>query len=305
MPEHLRLEQVLRQRRAVQRDEDLARPAALPMNELREHLLAGAALPDEHHRRIRRRDLAGQLDGRAKRPRRPEEGHAAAVAVRLDELLARAELLALQHHRMRGAAEHEMEVRSGKRLGQVVPRPRAQRFDVRCHAGVSRHHDDERLGVRLESGLEDLDAGHGRHVQIEHDDVEARPLHHLDGFVAATAARHGVAFDLQHARASFAQRAIVVHDEHANGRALRCRDECGVREWGTSCWRPERHGRVRQSTYCIGCGGEIGAEAATGRVHGVPGVGWGGKGPCSCSVARVGQCGWNPTASVGDTGHQV
>ena len=61
--EHLRLEQRLRQSRAVDGNHFPARPAAVGVDELGDDFLAGAALPGDQDRSVRRRHLAGQVHG--------------------------------------------------------------------------------------------------------------------------------------------------------------------------------------------------------------------------------------------------
>jgi hypothetical protein len=56
--EQLGFEQVLRDRRAVDRDEAALGAPAVAMDVARHHLLAGAALAGDHHARLGRRDLA-------------------------------------------------------------------------------------------------------------------------------------------------------------------------------------------------------------------------------------------------------
>ena len=62
MPEQLALQQVLRDRAAVDRDERPSRARPQLVQRLRQHLLAGAALADQQHRDIGRRQ---PLDGAA------------------------------------------------------------------------------------------------------------------------------------------------------------------------------------------------------------------------------------------------
>src|SRR6266566_8045560 len=63
MSEHLGLEQILRQRRAVDRYQLLTGSPAVMMNQLRQNFLASSALAAEHDRRVRRGDATRQRDG--------------------------------------------------------------------------------------------------------------------------------------------------------------------------------------------------------------------------------------------------
>ena len=59
--EELRLDQILRQRRAVHLDERLLRARRVVVDRVRDQLLAGARLAAQQHRRVRRRDLRDLL----------------------------------------------------------------------------------------------------------------------------------------------------------------------------------------------------------------------------------------------------
>src|SRR5207249_9244639 len=102
--EHLRFEESFRQCRAIDRDEGAARATTVEVNELRDHLLAAAALACDEHRRIGWRHLAGEVDRPAKRRRGPEQrdlvgrGLPASLSVLLLTRLARHE------QRMHGAS---------------------------------------------------------------------------------------------------------------------------------------------------------------------------------------------------------
>ena len=61
MAEHLRLEEGLRERGAVDRHQLATRPPAVPVDELRDELLARARLAADHDGRIGGRDLACEL----------------------------------------------------------------------------------------------------------------------------------------------------------------------------------------------------------------------------------------------------
>ena len=164
MAEHLGLEQLLGQGRTVERNENLVRAPAVPVNELREHFLAGPAFAHQHHRRVRRRDLSRQIDCAPEGGRYAEQGGLVAGSVLLLQVCAGLGALTVQQHRVRRAAEHQVQVRAGKRLWQILPRPDSQRLDTGSHARVARHHDDERVRLDLQHRLEDIQARHRRHV---------------------------------------------------------------------------------------------------------------------------------------------
>ena len=61
---------------------------------------------------------------------------------------------------------------------------------------MTRYHDDRRLGALFEKGLQDLDAIHARHFDVEDDEIRVllqsqvdpeRPVGRHDGLVAFVA----------------------------------------------------------------------------------------------------------------------
>src|SRR5688572_6350078 len=93
----------------------------MPVYELRDQLLAGAAFADEHDARVSHRDLARQLNDLAERRRRAEQRHLVAVAVLLHERRAGALAFASALYRNGGAADQDLEMRAGEWLREVVP----------------------------------------------------------------------------------------------------------------------------------------------------------------------------------------
>ena len=113
-------------------------------------------------------------------------------------------------------AEQNLEVGPRKRLGKVVPRPRAQRLDAGIDARVPGDHDDDRVRVRVETRTQQPHARDLWHAEVEQHDVEPIPLEGFARLVPAAAHAHLVAFVLQYAGAALAQRTFVVDDQHAD-----------------------------------------------------------------------------------------
>jgi len=214
VPEHLRFEQAFGQRGAVDRHERPARTPAVVVDELRDHLLAATALPRDEDRGIRRRDLAGQLDGPAKGRRRAEQGdlvgvHVAPLQLRL--LIAR---LACDEQGVDGAPDKHLEVRGRERLRQVVEGPLAQRFDAGIDRRVARHHDDDGVAIRRERRAQQGQPADLRQIQVGQDDIEGPALQQVERLLTPAAHRYVVAFLPQHTGAALAQGVLVVHDQY-------------------------------------------------------------------------------------------
>ena len=216
MPEHLRLEQRLRQGRAVDGHELSAAAAAVVVNELCDELFAGAALAGDKYRRVRRRHTAGELHRAPKGGRGAEDRDQLAVPVGLLELGPDRLRLPGHDHGMGCTPQQDLQVGRRKRLGQIVPGARAQHFEARVDARVPGDHDDYRFRVCFEAQAQQPQSRDLGHVEVQEDDIEPVPLKGLARLLPAAAHSHLVAFVLQHAGAALPQGALVVHDEHAD-----------------------------------------------------------------------------------------
>src|SRR5690606_40071656 len=109
------LEERLRQRRTVDRDQHAVAAAAVMMDELRDQLLPGAALPRDEDRRVRGRDLARQLDGLPERRRVAENDDLVAMALEVFLVLPSAVRGPRGHDHMRAAAHAALAARRRER----------------------------------------------------------------------------------------------------------------------------------------------------------------------------------------------
>ena len=216
--EHLGLEQRLGQGGAVDGHDAPAGAAAVLVNELRDHFLAGATLAADEHRGVGGGHLPGQLHRLAEQRRDADQGDLVAVAVLLHELEAEVAGFPRHHHRVRRPPDQHLEVGGGKRLGQVIPGPGPQRLDAAGDAGVASHHDDDGIPVVLQRRPQDVHARGLGHVQVDEDDVELAALDRVDRLLAAADQGHVVAVHLEHAGAALAQGALVVHYKDADAR---------------------------------------------------------------------------------------
>jgi hypothetical protein len=105
----------------------------------------------------------------------------------------------------------------GERLRQVIPGTGPERFDARRDARVARHHDDDRFLVSRQRRTEDLHSRNRGHIEVDQHDVELAPPNQLERLVTTTERRDVEAIHLQHAGAPFAEGAVVVYDEKAEG----------------------------------------------------------------------------------------
>src|SRR5437879_125350 len=119
---------------------------------------------------------------------------------------------------VRGAPDQDLELAACERLGEIVPRAGAQRFDRGLHRRLPGDDDDDRLGVGRKRGGEQLHPGHLAHVEIHQDHVEGTALERLERLLAAPDRLDPIAFHLERAGAALPHRALVVHDQDAQAR---------------------------------------------------------------------------------------
>jgi len=115
------------------------------------------------------------------------------------------------------AAHQDLQVRRRERLGEIIPRAGAQRFEARIDARVAGDHEDDGVRVRLQAGAQQAQAGDLGHIEVEEHDVEPVALQRLARLVATATQADLIPLVLQDAGAALSQRAVVVHDQHADG----------------------------------------------------------------------------------------
>ena len=177
--EELGLQQVLRDRAAVDRDERPLGPRRQAMDGGGHQLLAGPALALDQHRRVRHRHLADDVlhlghDLRGADELADRQLLAQARPERLDLAAQEAPL----HH-----ARHEVaQLVEDQRLRQVV----VGAFLERLHGGGDRriaghHHDLDRL-VLLADLAQEIEAAHVGHADVADEGVEEAVLEKLEAF---------------------------------------------------------------------------------------------------------------------------
>ena len=95
------------------------------MDELSDHLFAGAALASDHHGRVSLRNASREFHRTLEGGRSAEEQYLFAVAHVRDHRSLHLPRLPCDDHRVRRSAEQHFEMRRRERLGEIVPRARA------------------------------------------------------------------------------------------------------------------------------------------------------------------------------------
>ena len=171
MAEDLALEQLLGERRAVDRHEGPARARAEGVQRARDELLARAALPRDQQRAVVRRDALDALEHvphRVRAAQDPEVLHLASDRRRRPGDHA---ALPRAHDR---TVQDPRQVLELERLGEEVGGAVLHRGNRRVDAGVARDHDHGQARGVIEDGREHRDALHVGQAQVEHGGVQFR-----------------------------------------------------------------------------------------------------------------------------------
>ena len=212
--EQLRLEQVLGDRRAVDRDKRSVGARAQRVQRSRKQLLAGAALAFEQHRRVGRR-RAMQRHGDLLQLRIFADDLRRAAALR--QLLLQQDVLGRQPPLRERALDHQQQMIGIDRLGEKVERAFLHRRDRVLNAAERGHHDDRQLRIEL--------LGRAKHAEAialraAADPTARRPAARsrsaCDGFGLVARFDHRVALRLERMAQHGAQRVFVLDEQ--NGR---------------------------------------------------------------------------------------
>ncbi len=168
--EQLVLEEVLGDRRAVDRDERPLRPRRELVQGAGEQLLAGAALAEQQHGRVARRRALERQHGVLERGVLAE--HARQAETLLVVVLEQHEL-GEQPPPLDRAVEEEQQVVGVDGLREEVGGAVLHRPHGLLDGAERGHHDDRGLGVGLERRVEHVEAAPRRQLQVGEDDEVA------------------------------------------------------------------------------------------------------------------------------------
>ena len=190
VPEQLGLQEILGQRRAVHRDEDLGRPRAVRVDGAGDQLLAGARLALDEDVRLRARGLADQLEDRLDRRALADD----LVEAHLRrQPLAQAPVLvaqpALRESPLHGQPE---DVVRRQRLQEVVEGPQPHGLDGRLHRAVTRDDDDGDVRVQVGRAPQDREPVGARHLEVGEHDVGMLGFQQPQGVLAVRRAEAAV-----------------------------------------------------------------------------------------------------------------
>jgi hypothetical protein len=209
--EELALEEVLRQRAAVDRNERIVRPAAAVMDRPRDELLPRAALAADENRAVG----IGHLVHEAEHPL-----DLLALAddlleiVPLLELLLEKYVLVFHPVHVEGVPDDHLDLVVFRALDEIVERAAVEGVDGGLRRSVRRHDDDRQRGVRLFHRREKLDSVHSLHLDVGDDDVETRLLDLLERLFAVVHGLDVVPLLAKHDGEILAHVLLVIDDEN-------------------------------------------------------------------------------------------
>jgi hypothetical protein len=221
MAEQDRLDQVLRQRAAIHRDEGPARTLALALDGARDHFLAHARFALDQH---------GDVGLRTPLAQTQHIGHGGRGGDDVAEGEGAAHLLVETLHllgegiHLQEVLDRDLEALWADRLHHEVVGPRAHRLDDGLDRTLRGLDDHRQVAAHRLEALQEFKPVHARHVQVEDDEFDRaaglapqniqRPL--------APIHRHGVTTESPyHFFENSALGRIVFDDENADSHAMR------------------------------------------------------------------------------------
>ena len=204
--EQLRLQECLRNRTAVERDETLRAPRAVVMDSARDNLFACSCLACHQ-------DGAGGSRHGFEQLKQVAHGGASAddalELVTLLELRSEVRVFSLEPALLERGVQRVQQFVELKRLGDEVGRPPLDRFDRVLHRSVTGHDDAYDIAVAEQGGFEHASAVEARQTQIGDDDIEGKFSELLDCLLARVGLLHLESVFRQALREGLTQRGFV------------------------------------------------------------------------------------------------
>ena len=214
MAEQLALEQRLRDRRAVDGDEGLAAARRLRVDRARQHLLAGAALARQQHRRL---EAGGALHHLEHLDHRLGGRHDRVFAAGALDLAAQQLIGAPQALALAGLAQREQHLGGREGLREIVVGAALHGLDRELRGAVGGHQDHGRLGQPPHQLGQQLEAVHPGHAQVAEHELGGRDLELAQGRLGVGCADGFIALGREHQLEALAQGLVVVDDQDASG----------------------------------------------------------------------------------------
>ena len=184
-PNRIELDQILRDRAAIDGDEGPARPVGRALDRARDQLLADAALTLDQDRDVRLRRAFAEAE------------HLAHGAGFRDEILEGQTVVRFfleprdfmrQRSDLELVSDRDRDAFGARGLDEKIVGAGAHRLDGGIDAALCGQHDDRKIGMadaQLAEHLQPIHVGHDEIEQHEHDLVAARPVDEVERGLAA------------------------------------------------------------------------------------------------------------------------
>ncbi len=220
--EELRLEQIARDRRAVELDERRVPAPAVEVQRARDQLLAGSGLAGDQHRgqlgivefRLGREQLADRGLQRQHRFRGADQLVEPALGGDLPAVVGELLVALLVADEL---VEAQLQLAQDDRLDEVVVRARLHRIDGDLLAAVAGHQDHGNARIDRLDALQHVDAVHPRQRVVEHHRLGPQRLELGEPVFAARRDTRVPALTLEIGRDVLGERELVVDDEDRGG----------------------------------------------------------------------------------------
>ena len=218
MAEQLAFQQRLLQGGAVDGHQGPLAARAVVVQGAGDQFLAGAAGAADQHGGVGRRHLLDELHDLLHRPAGADQ----AIAGRfVGDLLDPLPFPAVELDLLERLLDVDFQLGEMERLGEVVVGAMLHRLDGGLDAAVGGEHDGFELRLTFLELLQELDAVHARHVQVEQGDVAAG-RQHLQCFFAGAGRRDVQALLLKALAKRLPQLLVVIDDQQADGGVRGC-----------------------------------------------------------------------------------
>ena len=241
--EQLGLEELLRQRCAVDGHEALAGARAVGVNGAGDELLPGARLAQDEDVRLRARRLLHELEHL---PDRRAGADDVLEPEGLLELPAQVAVLDLKAAMTQRTLHRHAQLLDREVLRQVVEGALADGRDRRLDRGERGDHDHGQRGIELVRAAEQLHAVHLGHLQVGEEEIGPLGLQQLERAPRVAGGEAAVLAALEHPHAVLHHVGLVVDDQDAgagHGRAISGRVMAAIMAWGSRS--PPSRGRRR------------------------------------------------------------
>jgi hypothetical protein len=210
--EQFALEQLRRNRCAVDRHERLVGARAAVVQVMREQFLAGAALALDQHRRLGARRA---FDERQRVGERLARGDQAPAAGTRAQPFAQARVLRLHAPVRDRLLDAVHQVLLDVRLREVIERTLLDRGDRGLDLGMTRDQQHFDIGIARLDHVEQLHARHARHLDVADHQRERLAVERLQRLFTRQRGARIEACAVQEERAALGHVRLVVDDEHA------------------------------------------------------------------------------------------